>query len=74
MTATEGLNVGFLSINDAATFFGVTRNTMRSWIRYGRLKTIKIGKRRLIATGEIKRLIAAGEALAAEKGECKIKQ
>ena len=43
-----------VSVEDAATQLGIGRSTMFELIRNGRLSSIKVGKRRLIPTSELR--------------------
>jgi excisionase family DNA binding protein len=48
-----------LSVSDAARAIGVSRATLYILFAQRKLKSVKIGKRRLVERTEIKRLLAA---------------
>jgi len=48
-----------LSVSDAARAIGVSRATLYIMIAQRKLKSLKVGKRRLIETAEIERFLAA---------------
>ncbi len=49
--------VGLYSVADR---FSVSVWTVRKWVQLGKLSSVKLGKRRLIAESEIERIIAEG--------------
>lgn len=48
-----------ISINDAAKALGLGRTSIYAMIADGRLEAFKLGRRRLVKTESIRRLIAA---------------
>ncbi len=46
----------------------VKPNTWRTWISRGKLKTVKLGRRRLVPLEELERLITEGTVAAREEG------
>lgn len=46
------------SVNDAARALGLGRTSIYALIREGRLETIKLGRRTLVKTESIRRLVA----------------
>jgi excisionase family DNA binding protein len=54
-----------LSIEDAAESIGLSPWTLRKYISTGRINPTRIGRRVLIETSEIERLLEAGRAKAA---------
>jgi excisionase family DNA binding protein len=48
-----------LSVSDAARAIGVSRATLYIMIAQRKLKSLKVGKRRLIETAEVERFLAA---------------
>lgn len=55
-----------LTVSQAAEAFSATSQTIRNWIRGGRIKSVRIGNRFLIPRSEIERL--RGE-ISAARGE-----
>lgn len=55
-----------LSIHEVATRFGVSVFTVRSWIRQRRLEHFKLGRRVLVAEGEVTRFMDAARIPARE--------
>jgi excisionase family DNA binding protein len=60
----EGLTVDgkklALSITNAAHILSLSPWTLRRWIRLGRLKAVRLGRRVLVEPEELERLIASG--------------
>jgi excisionase family DNA binding protein len=50
-----------LSVEDAAGLLGISKWTVRSYIRDGRLKPVRLGRRVLLAEDELERLVAEGQ-------------
>jgi excisionase family DNA binding protein len=48
------------SPSEMAVALGVSRNTIHNWITAGQLRTVKLGRRRLIPASEWDRLVAEG--------------
>lgn len=55
-----------LSIPEVATRLGVSKFTVRSWIRQRRLEHFKLGRRVLVAEGEVARFMEAARVPARE--------
>ena len=53
-------NKRLATVNETAHCLGLSPYTIRSWIQKGRIETNKQGRRRLIPTAEIDRLIEEG--------------
>jgi len=49
-----------IGIRDAAKAVGLSVWTLRSWIRQGKLRFVRLGRRVLIEPAELQRLIEAG--------------
>ena len=49
-----------LSVKDAAAAVGLTHWGIRKFIRQGKLRAVKIGRRILIEPSELQRLVAQG--------------
>jgi excisionase family DNA binding protein len=60
-----------LRIESAAELLGISPWTIRSWIAQGRIRSLKVGSRRLIQEMEIKRLVSEGTAAADLHGPLK---
>ena len=50
-----------LSIDEAASRLGVSPWTLRRWASSRRLRSYKIGRRRMLAEEDLRALVAAGE-------------
>ena len=50
-----------ISVLDAATYLGVSQEAVRAWVRQGRLRGVRLGRRLLLPVSEVKR--AADEGL-----------
>lgn len=50
-----------LTINEAAEYSGIGRNTLRALIKYGKLPVIQIGNKMIIRTHSIDLFLAANE-------------
>lgn len=48
------------SMRQAADILGVRYQTIRRWATEGRIESVKLGARRLVAEGTLKRLVAEG--------------
>ena len=64
-----------LSVDKTAEVLSISPWTVRAWIAKGRLRSTKLGSRRLIPQSEIEKLIANGTVIAASgnshNNECK---
>jgi excisionase family DNA binding protein len=59
IAAGSGLDgVLALSVSDAARAIGVSRATIYVLFARGKLKSVKVGKRRLVELAEVERLLA----------------
>ena len=58
--AVPGAPDRLLSIDEAATVLGVGRSSLYQEIGAGRLRSLKVGRRRLVASGTLADYIAAG--------------
>ena len=50
-----------LSIETAAEVLSISKWTVRSYVRAGKLRPVRIGRRVLLAEAELERLIAEGQ-------------
>jgi excisionase family DNA binding protein len=65
------------SVEQAAQVLGISPWTVRSYIRVGKLKPVRLGRRVLLAEDELERLVAQGqEPLEAqpEKGQMTVEE
>jgi excisionase family DNA binding protein len=53
----ETLSIG---IREAARALGLSHWTLRAWIRQGRLRAVRLGRRRMIEPAELERLLRQG--------------
>lgn len=53
----EELSIG---LQDASAVLGLSIWTLRSWIRKGRLKAVKLGRRTVVEPSELRRLVEQG--------------
>lgn len=51
-----------LGVAETAALLGVSRTTVHALLRSGRLRSVKIGARRLIPVAEVERLLEQGTA------------
>jgi hypothetical protein len=58
--SVNGVSVHLLGLVDAEAATGVSRFTWRRWAYDSKVSSVKLGKRLLIPTSEIDRLIAEG--------------
>jgi excisionase family DNA binding protein len=49
------------SVVEAAELLRISRWTVRSYIRDGKLKAVRLGRRVLLTDGELERLVAEGQ-------------
>lgn len=49
-----------LGLKDAAAAVGLSPWTLRHWIRQGRLRAVRLGRRVMLEPGELQRLVEAG--------------
>ena len=54
-----------IGIRDAAKAVGLSVWTLRGWIRHGKLRCVRLGRRVMVEPGELKRLVEAGRKEAA---------
>ena len=50
------------SINEAAGLLGISPWTVRSWVKAGKLRPVRLGRRVLLSEAELERLIAESQA------------
>jgi excisionase family DNA binding protein len=55
-----------LGVRQAAEAVGLSHWTLRAYVRQGKIKAVKIGRRLLIEPAELQRLVEAGRKGAAE--------
>jgi excisionase family DNA binding protein len=55
-----------LGVKEAAEAVGLSHWTIRKFIREGKLRSVRLGKRVLVEPGELERLIEAGRKAAAQ--------
>lgn len=51
-----------IGIRDAAKAVGLSVWTLRSWIRRGKLRCVRLGRRVMVEPGELERLVEAGRS------------
>jgi excisionase family DNA binding protein len=49
------------SVDEAAALLGISPYTVRAWIRDGRLRPVRLGRRVLLSEGELERLVAESQ-------------
>ena len=49
------------SVEEAAELLGVSKWSVRSWIREGKLRAVRLGRRVLVEEAELERFIAASK-------------
>jgi excisionase family DNA binding protein len=49
-----------IGIREAANALGLSHWTIRQWIRQGRLRAVRLGRRRMIEPAELERLMRLG--------------
>jgi excisionase family DNA binding protein len=57
----KAIKEGYVTVYEVADFFGISHHTIRSWIRQGKVDAIKIGRRVLVPSTEIPRLVKEGK-------------
>jgi excisionase family DNA binding protein len=50
------------NINEAAGLLGISPWTVRAWIRDGKLRPVRLGRRVLLSEAELERLVAESQA------------
>jgi excisionase family DNA binding protein len=59
------------SVEEAAGLLGISKWTVRSYVRDGKLKPVRLGRRVLVEEAELERLIASGkDATRKSSSEC----
>ena len=58
------MNDQYFTIEEIATRFKVTRQTVQNWIREGRLESVKLGRARRILGSSVDKLVADGRRAA----------
>ncbi len=56
-----------LSLGEAAESLSLSMWTLRAWIRAGKLRPVRLGRRVLVEPGELQRLIESGRQSAIEE-------
>jgi excisionase family DNA binding protein len=51
-----------MGVNDAAALLGVSHWTVKKFIRQGRVKCVRIGRRVLVEPAELERLVERGRS------------
>lgn len=51
-----------LGLKEAAAMVGLSPWTLRHWIKQGRLRSVRLGRRVLIEPGELERLVEQGRS------------
>jgi excisionase family DNA binding protein len=59
----------YLGVAEAESMTGVSRWTWRRWAYDGKITSVKLGKRLVIPSSEIERLVAQNTRSALEKGQ-----
>lgn len=59
-TIEEQEELRLLSIAKFAELTSTAQSSVRQWARDGRLRTVKVGDRRLVPTSELQRVVATG--------------
>lgn len=54
--------VRFLRVDEVAAEARVSRSTVRHWLRVGRLRSVKLGKHRVVPRTAFERMIALGSS------------
>lgn len=65
------------SVEEAAELLGISKWTVRGYIREGKLKSVRLGRRVLLAEDELERLVAKSQEpkeAAAEKSEIPVEE
>jgi excisionase family DNA binding protein len=65
MTATTGVERKSVRPNEAAEILGVCRDTVYVLLRSGRLRSVKVGRARLIPLSAIEQLLSSDDGWAA---------
>ena len=50
------------SVDEAAGLLGISPWTVRAWIREGRLRPVRLGRRVLLSEAELERLVSESQA------------
>jgi len=67
--AERGVEAKYYGVHEAQELTGISRWTWRRWAYDGKVASVKLGKRLLIPSREIERLVAQNTRPAKEKGE-----
>ena len=65
--SVQGVKAGYLSVNEAEAYTGVSHWTWRRWALDGRIASVKLGKRLLIPVAELERLVSENTRPALEQ-------
>lgn len=63
------MNDQYFTIEEIATRFKVTRQTVQNWIRTGKLESVKLGRARRILGTSVDKLVAEGRRVAQMEAE-----
>ena len=58
------------SIEEAAALLGISKWTVRSYIKAGKLKPVRIGRRVLLPEDELERFVGVSQEQVAGNGNC----
>ena len=51
-----------IGLKDAAMAVGLSVWTLRGWIRHGKLRCVRLGRRVMVEPGELRKLVAQGRS------------
>jgi excisionase family DNA binding protein len=60
LSSTTHQELSLLSIAKFAELTSTAPSSVRQWARDGRLRTVKVGDRRLVPTSELQRVVTGG--------------
>jgi len=61
---TNGAASPWLSMSEAADYLGVSERSLQRWLKRGRVRSTRLGRRRLLHRDDLDGLAAAGEGTA----------
>lgn len=62
LDGNDSITIPYLTINEASEFARIAVSTVRSYIRKGKLKTQKVGRRIIISRAELEKFLGAAPA------------